>query len=114
MLGIPGETLADMETTFNFAKKLNPDLCQFNAFIAYPDSTLYNEILQSGSYEQLDEFLLAPKTLEFDYKQVMELANRFHREFHSSPKRILYKMRRSPVSTIKTGFKLLTSRPKKQ
>jgi anaerobic magnesium-protoporphyrin IX monomethyl ester cyclase len=50
MLGIPGETLADMETTFKFAQKLNPDLCQFNVFIAYPDSLLYEEILQSGSY----------------------------------------------------------------
>jgi anaerobic magnesium-protoporphyrin IX monomethyl ester cyclase len=108
MLGIPGETKADMETTFKFAQKLNPDLCQFNVFIAYPDSLLYEEILQSGNYEKLDEFLLAAKTEDFDYKTVMEIASRYHREFHRAPKRILYKVRREgPLPVVRQGFKLL-------
>ena len=50
MLGLPDETLADMEASLKFAKKLNPDWCQFNTFIAYPDSRLYNELLESGKY----------------------------------------------------------------
>jgi anaerobic magnesium-protoporphyrin IX monomethyl ester cyclase len=108
MLGIPGETKADMEATFKFAQKLNPDLCQFNVFIAYPDSLLYEEILQSGKYEKLDEFLLAAKTEDFDYKNVMQIASRFHREFHRSPKRILYKVKREgPLPVMRKGFKLL-------
>jgi anaerobic magnesium-protoporphyrin IX monomethyl ester cyclase len=108
MLGIPGETKADMKTTFKFAQKLNPDLCQFNVFIAYPDSLLYEEILQSGNFEKLDEFLLAAKTEEFDYKTVMEIAARFHRDFHRSPKRILYKIKKEgPLPVMRTGFKLL-------
>ena len=41
MLGLPDETLQDMEDSLKFAKKLNPDWCQFNIFIAYPDSKLY-------------------------------------------------------------------------
>ena len=111
MLGIPGETKADMETTFKFAQKLNPDLCQFNVFIAYPDSLLYEEILQSGNYEKLDEFLLAAKTEDFEYKTVMEIASRFHREFHRSPKRILYKVKREgPWQVMRQGFKLLLHR----
>ncbi len=57
MLGLPDETLADMEASLKFAKKLNPDWCQFNTFIAYPDSKLYNELLESGKYTKLDEFL---------------------------------------------------------
>ena len=108
MLGIPGETKADMEATFKFAQKLNPDLCQFNVFIAYPDSLLYEEILQSAKYEKLDEFLLAAKTEDFDYKTVMQIASRFHREFHRSPKRILYKIKREgPLPVMRKGFKLL-------
>jgi len=107
MLGVPGETLADMETTFQFAKKLNPDLCQFNVFIAYPDSILYEEILQSGKYDKLDDFLLAAKTEDFDYQKVMAIAARFHRDFHRQPKRMIQKLRHEPRTAIRQGFKLI-------
>jgi magnesium-protoporphyrin IX monomethyl ester (oxidative) cyclase len=108
ILGIPGETIADMEETLKFAKKLNPDLCQFNTFIAYPDSLLYEELLKSGNYEQLDEFLLATKTDEFDFKKLMDIQRRFHREFNTTPKRILWRMRTDPVGVAKTGLRLLS------
>jgi radical SAM superfamily enzyme YgiQ (UPF0313 family) len=108
ILGVPGETIADMEATLKFAKKLNPDLCQFNIFIAYPDSSLYEEILQSGNYDKLDDFLLAAKTEEFDFKKLMEIQRRFHEEFHKSPRRILRKIRREgPFSVMRSGFRLL-------
>lgn len=111
IMGVPGETIADMEATLKFAKKLNPDLCQFNVFIAYPDSSLYEEILQSGKYDKLDDFLLAAKTDEFDFKKVLEIQQRFHREFHRSPRRILRKIRREgPFSVLKSGFKMLSSK----
>ena len=113
ILGVPGETIADMEATLKFAKKLNPDLCQFNIFIAYPDSSLYEEILQSGNYDRLDDFLLAAKTDDFDFKLLGEIQRRFHREFNRSPKRILRKIRREgPLKVMKQGFSLLTSSSK--
>ncbi len=114
ILGIPGETIADMEETLKFAKKLNPDLCQFNTFIAYPDSLLYEELLNSGVYDQLDEFLLAAKTDEFDFKKLMDIQRRFHREFNTSAKRVMWRMRRDPVGVAKTGLRLLTSRKQPQ
>ncbi len=110
ILGIPGETITDMEETLKFAKKINPDLCQFNTFIAYPDSLLYEELLNSGVYDQLDEFLLAAKTDEYDFKKLMDIQRRFHREFNTSAKRVMWRMRRDPVGVAKTGLKLLTSR----
>ncbi len=111
IMGVPGETIADMEATLKFAKKLNPDLCQFNVFIAYPDSSLYEEILHSGKYDKLDDFLLAAKTDEFDFKKVLEIQRRFHREFHRSPRRILRKIRREgPFSALKSGFKMLSTK----
>jgi radical SAM superfamily enzyme YgiQ (UPF0313 family) len=111
ILGVPSETIQDMEATLKFAKKLNPELCQFNIFIAYPDSSLYEEILQSGNYDKLDDFLLAVKSDEFDFKKLIEIQRRFHKEFTRSPKRILWKTRREgPVKVLKQGFKILSSK----
>jgi radical SAM superfamily enzyme YgiQ (UPF0313 family) len=94
MLGLPDETLADMEASLKFAKKLNPDWCQFNTFIAYPDSKLYNELLESGKYTKLDEFLLAVKSDEYTYEQLQDLQRRFFKEFHMAPRQILKRIRR--------------------
>ena len=94
MLGLPDETLKDMEDSLKFAKKLNPDWCQFNTFIAYPDSRLYNELLEKGNYVKLDEFLLSVKTDEFDYDSLMMIQRRFFKEFHMTPRQILKRIRR--------------------
>jgi anaerobic magnesium-protoporphyrin IX monomethyl ester cyclase len=94
MLGLPDETLKDMEDSLKFAKKLNPDWCQFNTFIAYPDSRLYNELLEKGNYVKLDEFLLSVKTDEFDYNSLMAVQGRFFKEFHMTPKQIMKRIRR--------------------
>lgn len=97
MLGLPDETLADMEASLKFAKKLDPDWCQFNTFIAYPDSQLYHELLQSGKYVKLDEFLLSVKTDEYDYNSLMEVQRRFFKEFHMSPRQIYKRVRHEGV-----------------
>lgn len=94
MLGLPDETLADMEASLKFAKRIDPDWCQFNTFIAYPDSRLYNELLESGKYTKLDEFLLAVKSDEYTYEQLQDIQRRFFKEFHMSPKQILKRIRR--------------------
>jgi radical SAM superfamily enzyme YgiQ (UPF0313 family) len=97
MLGLPDETLADMEASLKFAKKLDPDWCQFNTFIAYPDSKLYNELLESGKYTKLDDFLLAVKSDEYTYEQLQDLQRRFFKEFHMTPRQILKRVRREGV-----------------
>ncbi len=100
MLGIPGETAKDMEATFEFAKKLDPDWCQFNIFIAYPVSSLYEEILQKGLYDRVEDFVVYVKTEHFDYESLLEVQRRFHREFNRSPKRIIRKIRREGFLTV--------------
>ena len=94
MLGFPDETREDLEATRKFADKLDPDWCQFNVFIAYPDSSLYQEILQKGTYDRLDEFLLTVKTEDFDYNSLMAIQRRFFREHNGAPKRVLRRIRR--------------------
>jgi len=110
MLGIPGETARDMEATFNFAKKLDPDWCQFNIFIAYPSSVLYEEILEKGLYDRVEDFVVYPKTEDFDYDSLLKIQRRFHRSFNRSPKRILRKIRRDGfLGALRTSLRLLSS-----
>jgi len=97
MLGTPDETLKDMEASLKFAKKLNPDWCLFNIFIANPDSRLYQEVLDSKNYDQLDDFLLTVKTEEFDYNSLLVIQRRFFRDFHRSPKQIVKRIRREGI-----------------
>jgi len=97
MLGMPDETLKDMEMSLRFAKKLNPDWCLFNVFIANPDSRLYQEVLESGKYDKLDDFLLSVKTEEFDYNSLLAIQRKFFREFNMSPKQIIKRVRREGV-----------------
>jgi anaerobic magnesium-protoporphyrin IX monomethyl ester cyclase len=97
MLGFPDETREDLEATRKFADKLDPDWCQFNVFIAYPDSSLYQQMLQTGKYDRLDEFLLAVKNDDFDYKALMEIQRRFFHEHNGAPKRVLRRIRREGV-----------------
>jgi radical SAM superfamily enzyme YgiQ (UPF0313 family) len=97
MMGLPDETLKDMEASLEFAKKLDPDWCQFNIFIAYPDSKLYNELLEGGNYVKLDDFLLSVRTEEYDYYSLLDIQRRFFKEFHMTPKQILKRIRREGV-----------------
>jgi radical SAM superfamily enzyme YgiQ (UPF0313 family) len=97
MLGMPDETLKDMEASLRFAKKLDPDWCLFNIFIANPDSRLYQEVLDSKNYDQLDDFLLTVKTKEFDYNSLLAIQRRFFRDFQRSPKQIMKRIRREGV-----------------
>ena len=97
MIGLPDETLQDIETSFKFAKKLDPDWCQFNVFIACPDSKLYQELLDSKKYEVLDEYLLSVKTDEFDHEKLLAIQRRLFKEFHMAPKQIAKRVRREGV-----------------
>jgi radical SAM superfamily enzyme YgiQ (UPF0313 family) len=110
MLGIPGETANDMEATFKFVKKLDPDWCRFNIFIAVPGSSLYDEVLQKGLYDRLEDFVAYVKTEDFDFKSVEAIQRRFLKEFNRSPKRILRRIRRDGFSSVlKKNLNLVSS-----
>src|SRR3990170_2983986 len=66
ILGVPGETASDMEATYKFAKRLDPDWCQFNIFVACPGSSLYDEVMQQGLYDRIEDFVVYVKTDEFN------------------------------------------------
>jgi len=79
MLGIPGETVDDMNATFKFAKRLNADWCQFNIYVACPGSRLYDEVISQGLYDQMDNYLARVKTKEFDYDLLVKIQRNFQR-----------------------------------
>jgi len=63
-------------------------------------SSLYEEILQKGLYDRVEDFVTYVKTKDFDYESLLELQKRFHIEFNRSPKRILRKIRQEGFLTI--------------
>jgi anaerobic magnesium-protoporphyrin IX monomethyl ester cyclase len=108
ILGIPGETVKEMETTFKFAKKLDPDWCTFEIFIACPDSGLYQEIMQKRLYDRMEGFLAFVKTDEFDYESLLKIQKRFQTGFNLSTRRILRKIKREGfLRTFKKSLRLL-------
>lgn len=89
LMGVPGETLADMKLSFRLAKKLKPDWCQFNVYVAVPGSELYDEVVREKLYSHIDGFAAYVKTEDFDYKRVIELQRIFHKKMSRTPKRML-------------------------
>ena len=105
VLGIPGETVNDMEATFKFAKRLGPDWCQFNIFIACPGSSLYDEVLEKHLYDRREGFLLFVKTEDFDYHSLLEIQKRFQKGFDLSARRVLKKIRKEGlVNVLRKGY----------
>jgi len=108
MLGIPGETVKDMEATFKFARKLDPDWCQFNTYVAVPGSALYKEIMENKLYDRVEDFVTYVKTNDFDYELVSKIQKRFQMSFNRSPKRILRKIRKEGfLSVLGKGFRYM-------
>jgi anaerobic magnesium-protoporphyrin IX monomethyl ester cyclase len=106
MLGLPGETIKDMEMSLRFAKKLDPDWCQFNIFITCPDSKFYRELLESKKYVRLDEFLISSENEEFDYNSLVAIQKRFFKEFHRAPSQIVKRVRREgAINFVKRRLK---------
>jgi radical SAM superfamily enzyme YgiQ (UPF0313 family) len=108
MIGIPGETVKDMEASLRFAKRLDPDWCRFNIYVSYPGSVLYEEVLEKHLYDRVEDFLFYVKTEDFDFEKVTEIQRRFHKSFNKSPKRIMRKIRREgALSVLKQSLKLV-------
>jgi radical SAM superfamily enzyme YgiQ (UPF0313 family) len=85
--------------SLKFAKKLDPDWCRFNTYVAYPGSALYEEVRRKHLYDRVEDYVFYVKTEDFDFEKVSEIQRRFHKSFNRSPRRILRKLRRDGVFT---------------
>ena len=100
LLGVPGETIDEMNMTFKFARKLDPDWCRFNIFVAVPGSTLYREVMEKKLYDRLEDFAAYVKTDEFDYEKVLGIQRNFHRNFNRSPRRVVRKIQQQGLLSV--------------
>ena len=109
MLGIPGETVEDMQATFKFAKALNADICMFNIFIACPGSKLYEEVVTQHLYDQMDNYLARVKTKDFDYDMLVKIQRDFQRNCQkSTATKLIRVIRQEGIgSAVKKGAKLI-------
>jgi radical SAM superfamily enzyme YgiQ (UPF0313 family) len=109
MLGIPGETVEDMQATFKFAKSLNADVCMFNTYIACPGSSLYDEVISQGLYDQMDNYLARVRTKDFDYDLLLKIQRDFQRKCQkSAASKLVRVIRQEGVgNAVKKGAKLI-------
>jgi radical SAM superfamily enzyme YgiQ (UPF0313 family) len=109
MLGIPGETVEDMQATFKFAKALNADICMFNIYIACPGSKLYDVVVTQHLYDQMDNYLARVKTKDFDYDMLAKIQRDFQRNCQkSTATKLIRVIRQEGIgSAVKKGAKLI-------
>ena len=74
MMGIPGETVEDIEKTIDFAKKLSPDLVSFGLFQLFPGSRFHKEVVEKRNKEMEKNIL--PKEV------VIPLISKGYRAFY--------------------------------
>ena len=99
-----------MKATFRFARKLDPDWCRFNIYTAAPGSMLYEEVMQNGLYDRVEDYLAYVKTEDFNYESVLKVQRRFHKTFNRSPKRILRKIKREGfLRVLRNNLPILSS-----
>lgn len=61
VINCPGETPEDTKMTFSLADEIGCDINNFNVFCGIPTSKFYNDLLESGEYERIDDcFLIRP------------------------------------------------------
>jgi radical SAM superfamily enzyme YgiQ (UPF0313 family) len=104
MVGNLNETLASMEKTLNFAKRLQPDTAQFFPIMVYPGTTAYEEA-KNRNYIQIEDWgaWLTKDGLHnsvvnlpgITHEELVSFCDHARRSFYLSPSYLMYKLRQS-------------------
>jgi radical SAM superfamily enzyme YgiQ (UPF0313 family) len=76
MIGIPSETMDEIQETIDLAKELYPQVAWAGlaVFLGYPTSQLYESIKKNKLYEEeINHGILIVKTAEFNYRIVSQI-----------------------------------------
>ncbi|HET7696457.1 MAG TPA: radical SAM protein [Vicinamibacterales bacterium] len=91
IFGYPGESLATINQTIDYAIALNPDFANFYPAVPYPGTELYNKVKREGTLTEEDWsrmeysfYLLRGNGL--DERVVMDAINRAKRRFFMRPR----------------------------
>lgn len=115
MFGNPGETVASMRRTIDFAKDLKPDIAIFNITTPYPGTQMFAWAKQHGYLRTLnwEDYDLANSVLELPTVTTEEINRMYkvaYREFFFRPSylwRRLWKLR--SLEDIKMNFQAMRS-----
>jgi predicted DNA-binding transcriptional regulator len=97
MIGLPGETKETIEQTFQFAKKLNPDMAFFQQAVPFPGTEFYNWAKQNGYLitEDFDKWLDSNGRLDFlvsyqnlTNEELRKIRDNLMLRFYLSPKHV--------------------------
>jgi radical SAM superfamily enzyme YgiQ (UPF0313 family) len=97
MIGLPGETKETIEQTFQFAKKLNPDMAFFQQAVPFPGTEFYNWCKQNGYLvtEDFSKWLDSNGQLDFlvsypnlSKEEMRKIRDSLMIKFYLSPKHI--------------------------
>lgn len=100
MAGNPGETSETLEETFSMAIRLKPDTAQFFPIMAYPGTTLYNQLKKDGCLKSEDySDWLTEEGLhncvvdlpELPSEALVQWCNNARKRFYLRPSYLLYK-----------------------
>ncbi|MCL4236163.1 MAG: radical SAM protein, partial [Deltaproteobacteria bacterium] len=117
IVGLPGETQIDIETTIRFARELPLDRANFFNYSPFPGSSIYESLKESGEIERIDpsdlyihHVVYSPDQLPIE--KLRALQRRAHLAFYLRP-RILMGLAREIRSwfqlrvLVSRAFKLL-------
>lgn len=104
MLGLPGETRETMQETFDFARKLRPDMVFFQQAIPFPGTHFYDWCQQNSYLVTTDfnrwldpegrlAFLVSYPQLSSD--EIERFRDKATINFYTSPKQLWYTFRRN-------------------
>jgi len=99
MFGNPGETVASMRRSIDFAKALDPDICIFNITTPYPGTQMFDWAYKNGFLKTLDwsDYDLANSVMELPTVSTEEINHMYrtaYREFYFRPRYLIKRLMR--------------------
>lgn len=102
IMGFPWEGKEEMRQTIDFAKEVNADLTYFNVLNPYPETSIYNEIIEKNLFEQPENYDMhiihgtdpLIRTEKLTAKELRYWCGRAVLEFYLRPSYIWKKLRR--------------------
>ena len=96
ILGYPGETEEDMNTTIDFSTKLNSDYCQYSILTPFPGTPIYKDLIEKNliDNEEWDRYTVLKPILKYseiglNKNMVERKLAKAYLKFYTRPKYLL-------------------------
>ena len=104
MIGAPGETRGEIESTIRFANEISPTFVEYHVLIPYPYTAIYKEMLATGQIERdvWGEYVKDPRpgfvpplsNNLIPASELYEMLNEAYRSFYFRPSYVWSQLRR--------------------